>query len=103
MLQVMLFRHHKKYQIVAHFNDIWNSESKNISYNNFDLSYNLQSNGIPNTMNDTKKYWPNGTGTGGTNSNSGIPSASNDYLKQISLLADPAALRPEIIQNIFIQ
>lgn len=77
--------------------------NQNISYNDFDLSYNLSPNGVPNTMNDTKQNWPNGTGTGGTSSNSGIPSASNDYLKQISLLADPAAPardHPEYIYTI---
>mgnify|MGYP007000046685 len=35
------------------------ANQSDISYNNFDVSYNLQSNGIPNTMSDTKKNWPN--------------------------------------------
>ena len=80
------------------------ANQSDISYNNFDINYNLQSNGIPNTMSDTKKNWPNGTGIGGINSNTGVPSASNDYLKEISILAGvpPSKARdhPEYIYTI---
>ena len=80
------------------------ANQSDISYNNFDVIYNLQSNGIPNTMSDTKKNWPNGTGIGGINSNTGVPSANNDYLKEISILAGvPSSIareHPEYIYTI---
>ena len=80
------------------------ANQSDISYNNFDVSYNLHSNGIPNTMSDTKKNWPNGTGIGGINSNTGVPSANNDYLKEISILAGvPSSIareHPEYIYTI---
>ena len=86
-------------------NDLYGiANQSDISYNNFDVIYNLQSNGIPNTMSDTKKNWPNGTGTGGINNNTGVPSANNDYLKEISKLAGvPSSLardHPEYIYTI---
>lgn len=80
------------------------ANQSDISCNNFDLIYNLDSSGFPVTMNDTKQNWPNGTGTGGINSNTGTPIANNDYLKQISILAgvpsSKARDHPEYIYTI---
>ena len=50
--------------------------ASDISYNNFDVSYNLQSNGIPITMSDTKKIGLTERGAKiGINSNTGVPDA----------------------------
>jgi len=62
-----------------------NNYIPNKAVNNFDVSYNLLSNGVPDTMNNTKQNWPNGTGTGGTGANTGPVSLNDDYIKLIDI------------------
>lgn len=64
-----------------------NNYLPNLSVTNFDVKFNLKANGEPDTMPNTKKNWPNGTGTGGTGANTGVPLSSNDYIQ----LADIAS------------
>ena len=59
--------------------------NQGLSMNNFDVRYNLLANGIPETMFKTKQNWPNGSGIGGINSNSGATSLNDDYIKLIDI------------------
>ena len=61
--------------------------NQSFSITNFDVNFNLKPSGEPDTMPNTKKNWPNGTGTGGTGVNTGAASFTNDYIK----LADIAS------------
>ena len=70
--------------------------NQSFSVTNFDVNFNLKPTGEPDTMANTKKNWPNGTGTGGTGANTGAASSTNDFIKlaDIASAAASAVIMP---------